>query len=123
MVDGERIKDTWGTVLCSRKGFADAGGYDEAFVGWGGEDDDLYERLKLLGYAESAYPAQFVDAIRHDDAERTLFHDIKDKKLNAFVNRFYAEAKLDLMKIIGRELPLVERQSMMKIKAESWPGT
>jgi glycosyltransferase involved in cell wall biosynthesis len=119
MVNGERIKDTWGTVLCTREAFADVGGYDEAFRGWGGEDDDLYERLKLLGYRELAYPAQFVDAIRHDDAERTLFHDIKDKELHFFVNRFYAEAKLDLMKIIGRELPLADRQSMMnRIKAE-----
>jgi len=119
MVNGERIKDTWGTVLCSRKAFADVGGYDEAFGGWGGEDDDLYERLKMFGYRELTYPAHFVDAIHHDDVERTLFHDIKDKELQFFVNRFYAEAKLDLLKIIGRELPLVERQSMMnKIKAE-----
>lgn len=119
MVNGERIQDTWGTVLCSRKGFAAVGGYDEAFGGWGGEDDDLYERLKMAGYAESAYPPQFVDAIRHDDAERTLFHDIKDRELHHFVNRFYTEAKLDLMKLIGRELPLAERQTMMqKIKTE-----
>lgn len=119
MVNGERIKDTWGTVLCPRKAFADVGGYDEAFGGWGGEDDDLYERLKLRGYTESSYPAQFVDAISHDDRERTLFHDIKDKELHHFVNRFYAEAKLDLMKIIGRELPLADRLSVMKkIKAE-----
>lgn len=35
------------------------------------------------------------------------------------LNRFFTEAKLDLMKIIGKELPLTERQSMMKkIKAK-----
>lgn len=118
-VDGERVLDTWGTVLCSRKGFLDVGGYDEVFRGWGGEDDDLYERLKMAGYAESEYPSRFVDAIKHDDVERTVFHDIKEKRLQFFVNRFYTEAKLDLMKIIGMELPLAERQSMMKkIKAE-----
>lgn len=118
-VNGERILDTWGTVLCSRKGFMDVGGYDEVFRGWGGEDDDLYERLKLGGYAESAYPARFVAAIEHDDAERTLFHDIKERRLQFFVNRFYTETKLDLMKIIGQDLPLPERLSMMnKIKAE-----
>ena len=118
-IDGVRILDTWGTVLCSRKGFFGIGGYDEAFRGWGGEDDDLYERLKIAGYSESEYPARFVDAIKHDDLERTLFHDVKEKRLQLFVNRFYTEAKLDLMKIIGRELPIAERLLMMeKIKAE-----
>lgn len=95
------------------------GSNDEAFRGWGGEDDDLYERLKMAGYSESEYPAQFVTAINHDDVERTLFHEIKEKKYQFFVNRFYTEAKLDLMKIIGKELPLTERQLLMKkIKAE-----
>ena len=118
-VNGERIKDTWGTVLCRRKAFSDIGGYDEAFRGWGGEDDELYERLKLVGHAESAYPSRFVSAIEHDDQERTLFHDIKEKNLQFFVNRFYTEAKLDLIKIIGRDLPLSERQTLMnKIKQE-----
>lgn len=118
-VNGERIKDTWGTVLCHRKGFNDIGGYDEVFRGWGGEDDDLYERLKMAGYTESVYPAQFVNAINHDDEERTFFYDIKGKRLHFFVNRFYTEAKLDLMKIIGKELPLAQRVLMMdKIKAE-----
>jgi len=118
-IDGERIRDTWGTVLCSRKGFIDIGGYDEAFRGWGGEDDDLYDRLKLARYAESDYPSGFVAAIHHDDEERTLFHEIKEKELHHFVNRFYLEAKLDLMKIIGRELPLAERLAIMeKIRSE-----
>lgn len=118
-VDGVRVKDTWGTALCSRKSFIQLGGYDEAFKGWGGEDDDLYERLKMAGYAESEYPARFVDAIRHDDSERTLFYDIKEKELHHFVNRFYLESKLDLMKIIGKELPLTQRLAMMqKIKSE-----
>jgi glycosyltransferase involved in cell wall biosynthesis len=118
-IDGERIRDTWGTVLCSRKGFIDIGGYDEAFRGWGGEDDDLYDRLTLAGYTESDYPSGFVTAIHHDDDERTLFHDIKEKELHHFVNRFYREAKLDLMRILGRDLPLVEREAIMKkVKAE-----
>jgi GT2 family glycosyltransferase len=118
-IDGERVRDTWGTVLCSRKGFIDIGGYDEVFRGWGGEDDDLYDRLRLAGYVESEYPSGFVAAIHHDDEERTLFHDIKEKELHHFVNRFYLEAKLDLMKIIGKELPLADRLAIMqKIKSE-----
>jgi hypothetical protein len=113
-VDGERVEDTWGTVLCSRQGFAKIGGYDEVFRGWGGEDDDLYARLRMAGEIESEYPPHFVEAIGHADEERTRFHDVQDKDLQAMVNRFYFEAKLDLMKLIGQELPFVQRQAMMQ---------
>src|SRR5689334_2593867 len=30
---------TWGTIVCAREDFVAAGGYDEAYDGWGGEDD------------------------------------------------------------------------------------
>ena len=42
-------QQTWGSVICHRQDFEAVGGYDEAFTGWGGEDDDLLARLTMLG--------------------------------------------------------------------------
>lgn len=46
LVEGRRVHDTWGTVVCPRKLLLEIGLYDEAFDGWGGEDNDLYHRLE-----------------------------------------------------------------------------
>ncbi len=43
-----------GTLAVDRKTYFRLGGHDEAFVGWGGEDDEFYQRCqtaKLYGYA------------------------------------------------------------------------
>lgn len=118
-VNGSRDPETWGTILCRRDRFLAVGGYDEAFRGWGGEDDDLFLRLGLAGSVESDYPAEFVDVIRHDDATRTTYYDVKQKGQQWFCNQFYTQAKIDLMKIIGRPLPLEERIGLMQNVADA----
>jgi hypothetical protein len=35
-----------GSIAVSKKAFFDIGGFDEAFVGWGGEDNEFWERAK-----------------------------------------------------------------------------
>ena len=69
-IHGARDKETWGSVMCGREAFQNIGGYDEAFRGWGGEDDALYSRLAGAGYSELGYPSEFVAAISHTDQER-----------------------------------------------------
>src|SRR5690554_1761579 len=54
-VDGVRTQETWGTVIVPRDAWRSVEGFDECFVGWGGEDADLYDRLVLAGYAERDY--------------------------------------------------------------------
>jgi glycosyltransferase involved in cell wall biosynthesis len=118
-IQGERIKDTWGMVLCSGNGFIDIGGYDEVFRGWGGEDDDLYDRLKLAGTSSRNTPQSSLPRSIMTTRNGRFFMLLKEKALRHFVNRFYVEARLDLMKIVGRDLPLAERQGIMKkIKAQ-----
>ncbi len=105
-VGGERDPESYGTVVCARQDFARADGYDEAYRGWGGEDDDFYLRLAMNGVIESEYPAHFVTPIRHGDAERTRWSDIANRKVHAIVNRCYAQAKMQLAAFRGRRGPL-----------------
>lgn len=115
-VNGVRDKETWGTAVCSREAFEYIGGYDEVFRGWGGEDADLYYRLNQAGLGERPYPAGFVRAIPHDDAERVTFHRVKDKQRQQIINQFYAAAKRQALMVLGREtlLPFNERQLLME---------
>ncbi|MDD2662760.1 MAG: galactosyltransferase-related protein [Dechloromonas sp.] len=119
-ISGFRDVETWGTFLCQKSAFDLVGGYDEAFRGWGGEDDDLYSRLLVIAQqAESAYPSCFVSPISHDNIERTKFHKIKSKELQLEVNRHYQRAKGFFFNLLGVQLPLAIRQSlMMQIETE-----
>ncbi len=103
---------TWGSFICRREDFDAVGGYDEAFVGWGGEDDDLMARLALLGRIPAAYSASLIEEIPHDDAARVRFHEIKDRALQHRINMLYMQAKLDLVRLAGGPLPLETRHGL-----------
>ena len=45
-------EDLWGTCLCSAEDFARAGGYDEAFRGWGGEGDNYIHGFGQIGFGD-----------------------------------------------------------------------
>jgi len=104
--------DVWGTFVCPAEYFWRAGGYDEAFRGWGGEDDDLYMRLEDIGCTPSGFPASLLEPIQHGDAERVAFHEVKDHTASHRVNQIYIAAKTDLAKILGRALSLEERKRL-----------
>ena len=105
-------EDLWGTCLCSAEDFARAGGYDEAFRGWGGEDDDLYMRLEDAGCVASSFPAELVEPIAHEDALRLAQYEIKDRRAHNRVNQVYVGAKRQVAKILGRPLTLDERKQL-----------
>lgn len=113
-VAGERDFETYGTVLCPRRAFTSLGGYDELFTGWGGEDDDLYDRLLIAGLAMDHYPAEMAQAISHDDGERMAFHALKRKDVQQVLNTFYRNAKVQVMKFrnLRTELPLAVRREL-----------
>ena len=117
--DGVRDKETWGTFLCAREAFEQVEGYDEVFRGWGGEDEDIYSRLRISGLAAMSYPARFAAPIRHGETERLRYYDIKDRNIHYFINRLYSEAKLRIMTFRGSndQLPLPTRTDLMnKVK-------
>lgn len=91
--NGVRDKETWGTVICSRKNIIEIGMYDEVFSGWGGEDDDLYYRLRSAGVTEETYPSNYLNAITHSDSMRFKEYDIKNRYLQVLQNKIYSNIK------------------------------
>jgi glycosyltransferase involved in cell wall biosynthesis len=106
--------EAFGTVLCSKTSFDLVDGYDEAFRGWGGEDWDLYYRLRRAGLIQGSYPLNLVDPIRHEDAERYTFHTAKSKEHHHLVSQIYFYMKWDLEMIRKRFLALEERKDLMQ---------
>lgn len=113
-VNGGFDLETFGTVICSRRSLDMIGGYDEVLEGWGGEDMDLYHRLRLVGDLEYGFPAHFVRAISHDDQERFEFDTIKDKVLKTIETKIYTEAKKMIMtlKNCRSDLPLQTKRTL-----------
>jgi glycosyltransferase involved in cell wall biosynthesis len=104
-------QNTWGTCIVEKAYFGSVGGYDETFRGWGGEDDDLYQRLKMSGLRERQIQDAGLGAIPHTDHLRTAYYEQKDKVLSFIESRLYREAKYFVMRFYGvnSELPLETR--------------
>jgi glycosyltransferase involved in cell wall biosynthesis len=106
---GTNDANTWGSMLVERSAFLAVGGYDEAIVGWGGEDNDLYEALSLGGIRRDFYRGDLVTPIRHSDAERTQFHENKDIERARWLNQAYRGMKFDVIRLLSRMPTLEER--------------
>jgi len=92
---------TWGSIICHRDDFFRINGYDEAYVGWGGEDDDLLAMLALHRITGYGYPATLLDEVDHGDERRTQFAAVKSRWLQSRINQVYLHAKLDLIRLHG----------------------
>lgn len=111
--------DPWelhGSFCCRREDFLAAGGYDEVIAGWGYEDLDLYERLKLLGIEQSHYAKELASSIPHDDSERDVASDMSNREENEAVNGCYSHAKRAISIHRGGKgnLPLDERRRLLE---------
>ena len=113
------LTDVSGTCFCTRRTFEEIGGYDEAFLGWGGEDDDLYMQLSRTGQNLQRYPETLFTAIPHSEDERHLFYQEKNKSNQGMLNHWYMCMKYDLMTAWGRPLTLTERISLRKLATEA----
>lgn len=53
----DRVRQNWegGSIAVRRDAFFEMGGYDEAFVGWGGEDNEFFDRCSLVGHLRFGY--------------------------------------------------------------------
>lgn len=100
-----KVDELFGFLICSRSMFEQAGGYDEAYRGWGGEDRDLVERLEMAGHTRSSVPAEALTAIPHGDELRQLGkNDPKGfaTKMQALaLQRLYKMVKFDIIKLTG----------------------
>src|SRR6266850_919968 len=82
--------------------FFDVGGMDEAHVGWGYDDVDMYRRLRAKGYRCQSIEPRYVRCIAHDDDERRKelhYRDIGRDKTggdgSVWVNARRCQANLD----------------------------
>lgn len=104
--------ETWGTFACRREDFWRVGGYDEVYEGWGASPEDLYLRLAAAGCSEKQFPGSLISSIPHSDDRRTAHYANKDRWWQHRINSLYLIAKLDLMKLLGTELPLEQRTAL-----------
>ncbi len=93
--------NAYGSFVCARTDFEQAGGYDEVIEGWGGKDDDLYRRLEMTGRRLASFPGTLFLGLKHDDESRTRHYEIKDRLLNQRLNSFYLHVKYDLLRQLG----------------------
>jgi hypothetical protein len=110
-------RGTWGSFACSRAIFEHCGGYDELYTGWGGEDTDLYRRLRLMGNPTAYYPDHFIEAIAHSDELRMQHYTSKNKQQQLLTSRFYQQVKHQVMLFadFAGEMPLHTRQQLRKM--------
>lgn len=113
--DGARDPETYGSVILSRADYDGLGGYDEAFEGWGGDDEEIFRGLLRRGLTESEYPSKFVNAIPHGDDERAGWAGMQSRRQAQTVHECYmaAKAKIELVNGPGHIVPLELRKRLM----------
>ncbi|MEQ1755984.1 MAG: glycosyltransferase [Micropepsaceae bacterium] len=104
-------RQNWGTVVCSRHNFLKAGGYDENYAGWGGEDDDFYETLQWCGARRASFPGALLTEVTHSDELRVRFHQTS-KVMSLRINQHYRRIKFDLMNLARARLPENDRREI-----------
>ncbi|MFI4939205.1 MAG: glycosyltransferase family 2 protein [Burkholderiales bacterium] len=109
--------DACGTMLCARADWEKAGGYDEAFRGWGGEDRDIYFRFWLAGIACREFDKGSLEAIPHDNSVRQL--SFADGGMGTIGNtliahHLYMNIKYDVQRMIGKPLSFPQRMEIMR---------
>jgi glycosyltransferase involved in cell wall biosynthesis len=113
--NGDRDLETYGTMICSRADYDALGGYDEAFEGWGGDDEDFFRRLSRHGLTELEYPHEFVNAIQHGDDERAGWAGMQSRRQAQTVHECYmaVKAKIELVNGPRQTVPLKLRKKLM----------
>jgi glycosyltransferase involved in cell wall biosynthesis len=95
------VMGTNGTCILHRDDFAAAGGYDEAFEGYGGEDTDLYIRLEMLGLHTLHLDVGMIDVIAHEDDLRVRHTRYQSKLRHQRLNGAYIIVKSTLLRMLG----------------------
>jgi glycosyltransferase involved in cell wall biosynthesis len=106
-----RPAELCGALAVAKADFDAAGGYDEAFEGWGWEDFDMNERLRLSGLQARTFAGGLLTSQRHGDAERTRFYAIDDPVVSGRLNQVYLTIKMDLQRQ-GVQMDLAARRRL-----------
>lgn len=97
-------RETMGSFACHRGDFFALDGFDEALEGYGGEDSDMYFRLRHFGRSHLTFDGRSLRPIPHDDRLRSAHHENPDIELNMLINASYNHIKYDLMRESGQHL-------------------
>jgi glycosyltransferase involved in cell wall biosynthesis len=77
-----------GVILFTREHFRQVNGYSNEYVGWGKEDDDLYERCVRENLAPYKHPFGKFFSVPHphrlNGSQENEMHEINGKKFNSF---------------------------------------
>ena len=89
----------FGLSYFHRDNFYKIGGFNENFIGWGGEDIDFYERLEKIGVERSVVLniKDFVYHIPHDENLRVANHKYKDTKFSIEHNKIVGSKEQDFV--------------------------
>ena len=87
--------------------FLDVGGMDEAHVGWGYDDMDLFCRLMARGYRCQSIEPRYARCIPHDDVERSKelgYQELGRDKMggdgSVWVNKRRSQANIDAGRLV-----------------------
>jgi len=88
-----------GSCVIRRREFLAIGGYDELMRGYGGEDLDIYMRLRMIGAPRAMLdPGAVVEMIEQDDAEKARFRG-PDLKKQFLQGQLYVAVKEMVMSV------------------------
>lgn len=116
-IDGSRRPSLRGTLLMPKALFNTIGGYDEAIMVWGGEDNEFMDRLQEHGANWMFLPESFFAPIDHDDNERALGQIDGQPLTRPFlvqVSVSYRKIVRD-MRLMGSPLSFTKRQQLMAL--------
>ena len=109
-----------GTFICQSENFRRVGGYDENFQTWGGEDVDIYHRLKEAGVHPRIIEEQLFVAIQHDDSLRFEYaRGANSKPVANFENNLYMSVKYDL-KAFGLDINKLNLSQQIRSKVKKY---
>jgi hypothetical protein len=92
---GHHVRSTGGLLVVAASDFQAAGGFDEAFVGWGCEDVEIRLRLHLArGLDYGDVPLDLIEPIPHSDRLRGNHYAVTDIRQSERRNRRIVERKI-----------------------------
>lgn len=114
-----------GAVMLTRKQFQKVNGFSNKFFGWGGEDDDMWNRVKRKGYSVIRYPMNIARyrMIKHSRDKGNEPNPQRMSLLNKGAKRYatdginglkYKVLKLEYHKLYTRILVSIDEKEIMK---------
>jgi glycosyltransferase involved in cell wall biosynthesis len=110
----------FGTCIMRREDYLAVGRYDEVMQGYGGDDQEMYFRLRLFGLEAVALDFDLVArVIDHDTATRTKYGRLPSMLHDQRINAAYLVVKTTLLRVMGvNGLPPEQCRTLYKLVGE-----